>query len=90
MDLGRHVKACHERVSARRYLAQDQAHIRSISCTINANLREDRRRRTEEVGEEIDCLLGTDPLLHKEFWNRMEGWYRAVVDRTPPPFLGYP
>ena len=23
--------------------------------------------------------------LHKEAWNRMKGWYKAAVDRAPPP-----
>ena len=29
-------------------------------------------------------MLGTDPLLHKEGWHRMKGWYRSTVDYAPP------
>ena len=39
----------------------------------------------EEVREEIERLLGADPLLHKEAWHRMEGWYKAAVYPAPPP-----
>ena len=46
------------------------------------------RWRTEEAGKEIERLLGVDPPLHREAWYRMKGWYKAAVDRAPPP-LGY-
>ena len=40
---------------------------------------------TEEVGEEVERLLGSDPPLHREAWHWMKGWYWAAVDRAPPP-----
>ena len=33
---------------------------------------------------EAETLLGSDPLLHRESWHRIEGWYRSAVDRAPP------
>ena len=39
----------------------------------------------EEIGGEIEKLLGADPPLHKEAWHRMKGWYKAAVNRAPPP-----
>ena len=52
---------------------------------INEILMGDRRRRTEEAGKEVERLLVSDPLLHREAWHWMKGWYWAVVDRVPPP-----
>ena len=40
-----------KRFSARRYPARDQELIRRLGRAINANLREDRRRRIEEAGD---------------------------------------
>ena len=54
-----------ERVSTRRDPSRDQAHIRRLGCTINASLKEDRRRRTEESGEEVERLLVVDSPLHR-------------------------
>ena len=55
-----------ERVSARRYIAKEQAFISSLVCAIKASLREDRKRRVEEEGEEVETLLGSDSPLHQE------------------------
>ena len=74
-----------ERVSAYRDSARDQAHIRRPGCTINASLKEDMRKRTEEAGEEVERFIGADPPLHREAWHRMKGWYQATVDCAPPP-----
>ena len=65
--------------------ARDQSIIQSLGRAINAILKGDWRQRTEEAGEEVERLLGTDPPLHQESWHRMKGWYRAAVDRTLPP-----
>ena len=46
---------------------------------------EDRLRRVEEAGEEIERIQGTDPPLHQEYWHRMKGWYMVEVSRAPPP-----
>ena len=39
-------------------------------------------RRT---GPEVEVLIGSDPPLHRESWHRIKGWYKATVDRAPPP-----
>ena len=44
-----------------------------------------QRHRIEEAGKEVEMLIVSDPLLHREAWHRMKGWYRAVVDHVPPP-----
>ena len=62
-----------ERFSALRDPARDQALIWRLGIAINASLREERRRRTEEAGEGVNWLLGTDPHLHREAWHRMKG-----------------
>ena len=39
----------------------------------------------EEVGEEVERILGSNPRLHREAWHRIKGWYQAVFKRAPPP-----
>ena len=46
---------------------------------------EDRKRRTEEAGAAVEALMKADPLLIQEAWYRLQGWYKAAVDRAPPP-----
>ena len=74
-----------EIVSARRYLERYQALIRRLIRAIQASLMTDRRRRAEEVGEEVEALLGLDPPLHREAWHHIKGWYKAAVDHASPP-----
>ena len=50
-----------------------------------ASLKGDRRLRAEEAVKEVETLLGSDPSLHREAWNRLKGWYQAASDRDPPP-----
>ena len=50
-----------ERVSTRQDPARDQAHIRRLGRAINSILKEYRHRSTEEAGEEVELLLGSDP-----------------------------
>ena len=33
----------------------------------------------------MEILLGTDPPLIQEAWQRIKGWYKAAVDCAPPP-----
>ena len=33
----------------------------------------------------MEALLGGDPPNAKEEWRRVKGWYRAAVNRAPPP-----
>ena len=37
------------------------------------------------MGQEVDTLLGEDPPNPKEAWRRLKGWYKAAVNRAPPP-----
>ena len=78
-----------KRVSARQDPARYQAHIWRLGRAINASFREDSRQWTEEAGAEIERLLGVDPPLHKEVWQRMKGWYRYEVNCVPPS-IGLP
>ena len=39
----------------------------------------------EIAGEEVETLLGEDPPNAKEAWRRLKGWYKAAVNRAPPP-----
>ena len=52
---------------------------------ITASLAQDRRRRAEEEGAEVEALVKADPPLIKEACYRLQRWYKAAVDRAPPP-----
>ena len=39
----------------------------------------------KEAGGEIKTLLTAEPLIHKESWYYMKGWYKDTADRAPPP-----
>ena len=56
-----------------------------LSREIAAILKGDRRRRFETAGSEVETLLGSDPPMPQEAWQRLKGWYKAAVDRAPPP-----
>ena len=56
-----------------------------MSKAIKASLAKDRRRRAEEAGAEVEALVKVDPPLIQEAWYRLQGWYKAAVDRAPPP-----
>ena len=40
---------------------------------------------TEGAGGVLEKLRGVNPPLYKEAWHRMNGWYKDLVNRTPPP-----
>ena len=63
----------------------DQSLIWSLCCAIEASLKGDRRRQTEEAVAEVEALLGSDPPLHREDWHQIKGWYQAAFNRYPPP-----
>ena len=69
----------------RRDPAKDQTLIRRLGRAIKASMTTDRRRQAEEAGAEVEALVGADPPLIQEAWKRIKGWYKAVVDRAPPP-----
>ena len=73
-----------ERVSARRG-TRVQARIWRLSRAIVASLKGDRKRRVETAGEEVETLLGAEPPNPKEAWRRLKWWYKAAVNRAPPP-----
>ena len=73
-----------ERVSAGRG-KRVQARIRRLSREIAASLKGDRKSRVEIAREEVGTLLGVDPPNPKEAWRRLKGWYKAAVNRAPPP-----
>ena len=52
---------------------------------VQASFATDRRRRAEEAGAEVEALVKADPPLIQEAWYRLQGWYKAAVDRAPPP-----
>ena len=74
-----------ERVSARRDPAKGQALTRRLGRAIEASLAADRRRHADEAGAEVEALVGADPPLIQEAWHRIHEWYKAAVDRSPPP-----
>ena len=39
----------------------------------------------ETAGTDVEKLLGGDPQNAKEAWRRLKGWYKAAVNRAPPP-----
>ena len=73
-----------ERVSARRGTGL-HTRIRILGRAIWARLQGDRKRRVEATGQEVETLLGEDPPNPKEAWRRLKGWYKAAVNRAPPP-----
>ena len=43
------------------------------------------KQRVETAGQDVETLLGEDPPNPKEAWRRIKGWYKAAVNRAPPP-----
>ena len=39
----------------------------------------------EDAGKDVEALLVGDSPNAKEAWRRMKGWYKAAVNRAPPP-----
>ena len=37
------------------------------------------------AGAAVEDLMKADPPLTQEAWHRLQGWYKATVDRPPPP-----
>ena len=74
-----------EIVSTRRDPRYGQADRRRLGKEIGKSLSKERRRRTEEAGAAVEALMKADPPLIQEAWHRLQGWYKAAVDRPPPP-----
>ena len=62
-----------------------KADRRRLGKEIKESLSKYRRRRTEEAGAEVESMMKADPPLIQEAWHRLQGWYKAAVDRAPPP-----
>ena len=69
------------RVSTRRDPRYCQADRRRLGKEIGKSLSRDRKRRAEEAGAAVEDLMKADPPLIQEAWHRLQGWYKAVVDR---------
>ena len=74
-----------ERVATRRDQRYFQADRRRLGREIGKSLAGDRKRRTEEAGAAVEDLMKADPPLIQEAWHRLQGWYKAAVDRPPQP-----
>ena len=74
-----------ERVSARREPRKGQAFKRKLQRAVNASLAADQKRRSDEAGAEVEALVKADPPLIQEVWYRIQGRYKAAVNRAPPP-----
>ena len=46
---------------------------------------EDLKRRADKAEAEVEALVGADPPLIQEAWYCIQRWYKAAVDRAPPP-----
>ena len=74
-----------ERVSARWDPRYGRAFKRQPGIAVKASLAADWKRRADEGGSEVEVLAKADPPLIQEAWYRIQGWYKAAADRTPPP-----
>ena len=74
-----------ERVSARQDPKYGRAYRRRLGKSVQKSLRKYRRRRADEVGAEVEALVKADPPLIQDSWYRLQRWYKAAVDRAPPP-----
>ena len=69
-----------ERVSARRDLRYGQAFTRRLGKEMKKRLAEDRRRRADKAGAELEALVKADLPLIQEASYCIQGWYKAAVD----------
>ena len=74
-----------ERVSSRRDPRYGQAFKRKLGRAVKASLAAYQKQRAEEAGAEVEALVKAEPPLIQEAWYRIQGWYKAAVDRAPPP-----
>ena len=79
-----------KRVSTRRDHRYGKVDRRRLGKEIKESLAQDMRMRTEEAGAEVEALMKADLPLIQEAWYRLQGWYKAEVDRAPPPARATP
>ena len=66
-----------------------KADKRRLGKEIGKGLAKDRRRRMEEAGAAVEALMKADQPLIQEAWHRLQGWYKAAVDRPPTTRSSY-
>ena len=76
------------KASTRRDPRYEKADRRRLGKEIKKGLAKDRRRM-EEAGAAVEALMKADPPLIQEAWHRLQGWYKAAVDRPPPTRSSY-
>ena len=59
--------------------------IRILGRAIRASIQGDKKQRLETAGQDVETLLGGNLPNPKEAWRRLKGWYKAAVNRAPPP-----
>ena len=64
-----------ERVYARCDPRYGQAFTRRLGKKVKKSLEEDRRRRADEAGSEVEALVKAEPPIIQEAWYRFQGWY---------------
>ena len=77
-------RLANKRVSAKRG-TRVRARLRRLGRAFRESLKGDRKLRVEDVGKDVEALLGGDPPNPKEAWRWMKGWYKAAVNRALPP-----
>ena len=73
------------RVSARQDPRYGRAFKQQLGRAVKASLAADRKRRVDEAGAEVEALVKSDPPFIQEVCYHIQGWYKAAVDRAPPP-----
>ena len=61
------------------------ARLRRLGRSIRSSLKGNMKRRVEGAGKDVEALLGGDQPNAKEAWRWMKWWYKAAVNRAPPP-----
>ena len=74
-----------ERVSAHRDPRKGKVLKRKLGRAVKAILAAYQKRRADEAVTEVEALVGADPPLIQEAWYRIQGCYKAAVDRAPSP-----
>jgi exonuclease III len=84
------LQAVDARCSLRRNPHHDRTEARRLSRVVNASIKADRKRRTEEAGNAISALLDDDAPLDKQqnakaAYAILRKWYKHHGDRPPKP-----
>ena len=74
-----------ERVFARRDPRYRISFKRRQGKAVQKSLVVNRRRRADDAVTEVGSLVKAESPLIQEVWYLLQGWYKAAVDRAPPP-----